>query len=154
MSERELTGRHVLFITVASFGIIIGVNITLAVNAVATFPGLEVKNSYVASQNFDRERAAQDALGWNARAEIEEGMLRLRIEDRNGLGVVPDTLRVTLGRATHVADDMAPALSYDGTAWVAAVDVAPGRWTLRVDARAEDGTLFRQRLDIRSRPRG
>ena len=66
----QLTGRHVLAIAVASFGVIIGVNVLLAVNAVSTFPGLEVENSYVASQTFDVERKAQEALGWFAEAGI------------------------------------------------------------------------------------
>jgi len=64
MAERQLTGRHVLMIFVGAFTVIIGVNIALAYNAVRTFPGLEVKNSYVASQEFNTRRAAQVALGW------------------------------------------------------------------------------------------
>ena len=48
-----LTGRKVFFITAGAFAVIIGVNVTMAVLAVGTFPGLEVKNSYVASQSFD-----------------------------------------------------------------------------------------------------
>ena len=56
---RELTGRHVLAITLAAFGVVIGVNLLLAVKAVGTFPGVEVSNSYVASQVFDRERSTQ-----------------------------------------------------------------------------------------------
>ena len=61
---RELTGRHVLVITVSAFAVIIGVNLTLAYQAVATFPGLEVQNSYVAGQGFNDRKAAQEALGW------------------------------------------------------------------------------------------
>ena len=41
-SGRELTGRKVLLIFVIAFGVIIGVNVFMAVNAVRTFPGLEV----------------------------------------------------------------------------------------------------------------
>ena len=37
---REITGRHVLIGTVAAFGVIIAANLTLAVSAVRTFPGL------------------------------------------------------------------------------------------------------------------
>ena len=64
----KLTGWHVLAIFVGCFSVIVTVNLTLAYNAVATFPGLEVKNSYVASQHFDAERRAQEALGWDVRA--------------------------------------------------------------------------------------
>jgi hypothetical protein len=44
--------------------VIISVNLLLAFKAVSTFPGLEVKNSYVASQGFNDRKAAQEALGW------------------------------------------------------------------------------------------
>ena len=59
--EFKLTGWHVLAIFVGAFGVIIGVNVALAWNAVATFPGLEVDNSYIASQTFDDRREAQEA---------------------------------------------------------------------------------------------
>ncbi len=150
MSGKELTGRHVLMICVAAFGIIIGVNLTLAVNAVRTFPGLEVKNSYVASQSFDRDRAAQEALGWSATAAVEDGIFKLRIRDGYGNAVEPAVVKVVIGRATEAADDQSPELAFDGDAMAAPVDLAPGRWTLRIVAEAHDGTEFRQRLDVRT----
>ena len=60
--ERPLTGWHVLAMFVAFFGVIIAVNLTLAWQAISTFPGLEVENSYVASQTFDADRRAQVVL--------------------------------------------------------------------------------------------
>lgn len=68
---KPLTGRHVLAITLAAFGVIIAVNVLMAVKAVRTFPGLEVANSYVASQSFDRDRAVQTALGWRVEADYD-----------------------------------------------------------------------------------
>ena len=62
MSQFTLKGHHVLIMFVGGFSIIIAVNMTLAFNAVSTFPGLETKNSYVASQSFDADRAAQEAV--------------------------------------------------------------------------------------------
>ena len=59
---RKITGWHVVAVFVASFGLIISVNILMAYKAISTFPGLAVKNSYVASQQFDKKRAAQQAL--------------------------------------------------------------------------------------------
>ncbi|MEM0949286.1 MAG: FixH family protein [Pseudomonadota bacterium] len=153
MSGRELTGRHVLIITVAAFGTIMAVNFVLAWQAVATFPGLEVKNSYVASQSFDRDRAAQEGLGWDVSARIEDGKLTLTILDAGGVPVRPDALSATLGRATHVADDRTPAFAFDGLAYVAPVDLAYGYWNLRVQARAADGTEFRQRIELFVRPK-
>ena len=64
---RELTGKHVLVITVGFFGVIIAVNLLMAYKAISTFPGLEVSNSYVASQKFNSyiekaEQALRQAL--------------------------------------------------------------------------------------------
>ena len=148
MNGRELNGYHVLAMYVAGFGIIIAVNLTLAFQAVGTFPGLETKNSYVVSQSFDKDRAAQSALGWNVDAHLDDQNLVLSVTDKNGV-VVPEILSATFGRATHVGDDQTPAFLHDGTAFVAPVgELARGNWNLRLEARASDGTLFRQRIVI------
>ncbi len=146
--NRELTGRHVFLITASAFAVIIGVNITLAVSAVRTFPGLEVQNSYVASQSFDRERAAQEALGWTVEAEAAQGEMRLAITDDRGRPVAPAALSVLVGRTTSAADDVRPDLRFDGAAFVGPVTLGPGLWTLRIEAEAADGTRFHQRLSL------
>ena len=81
---RELTGRGVLAITLSAFGVIIAVNIAMAYFAVQTFPGLEVRNSYVASQGFNDRMRAQQALGWTTRADLTQGVLRVTITDAEG----------------------------------------------------------------------
>jgi nitrogen fixation protein FixH len=63
--KRELTGGKVLAIFVGAFGVIIAVNLFMAYSALSTFPGLEVQNSYVASQGFNARLAKQRALGWD-----------------------------------------------------------------------------------------
>ena len=73
MAERQITGRHVLIGFVGAFSVIIGVNLVLAWSAVRTFPGLEVKNSYVASQEFNERKAAQEGLGWTVEADHAGG---------------------------------------------------------------------------------
>ena len=143
---KELTGKHVLLIFVVAFGTIIAVNLTLAFNAVSTFPGLEVKNSYVASQHFDERKAAQEALGWTVAGTHEAGQLRLTITGADGAPVEVAELEATLGRATHVADDLEPNLVFDGTAYVARLDIDDGNWNIRMKATAQDGTEFVQRV--------
>lgn len=148
---KEIKGRHVLIGAVLAFGVIIGANMTLAVNAVRTFPGLEVKNSYVASQNFDRERSAQLSLGWNVSATVADGELRLAIKDANGKPVRPAELEATFGRATHVRDDQTPDFRYENGVYVAPVDAAGGNWNIRLKAVSENGTEFQQRIVLRVR---
>ena len=145
---REITGWHVAIGFGLAFSIIIGVNLTLAFQAVATFPGLETKNSYVASQKFEADRTAQEALGWEIVARVEDGQLRLAFTGADG-PVRPEIARAVLGRATHVGEDRVPEFAYDGAAFVAPVDLGPGNWNLRIEVTAPDGTPVRQRLILK-----
>ena len=143
-----LTGRKVALIFCAGFGVIIAVNLTLAFKAVSTFPGLEVRNSYVASQGFDAQRAAQLALGWEVSAAYEAETLRLSIL-REGQPVRARIVSALLGRATNVAQDQRPDLMFDGQVYAAPVTLPAGNWNLRLVAETPDGTLFKQRVLLR-----
>lgn len=145
---REITGRHVLFGMVGAFGVIVAVNLALAWNAVATFPGLEVRNSYVASQSFDRDRKAQQALGWTVAQDYRDGILTLTFTDRAGLPAEVERLSVLVGRATEAKDDTRPAFVRAAGRFEAPLALAPGRWMLRIEAEAPDGTRFVQRRDL------
>ena len=151
MSERRFTGKHAAAVFIGSFAVIISVNILLAVSAVRTFPGLEVKNSYVASQKFDGRRTAQETLGWSVRADAKGGLVILAITDVNGQPVEVADLKATVGRATHVKDDITPEFRFDGDAYVAKAELDEGNWNIRMVARAEDGTEFSQRVVLHVR---
>ncbi|MHA6323944.1 FixH family protein [Roseivivax sp. CAU 1753] len=143
MLSSPLTGRKVFAIFATGFSIIIGVNIALAVSAVRTFPGLEVANSYVASQVFDDRRDAQEALGWTISAVYDDGALRIDMADRVGNPVYPDDLTVRVGRPTMEAQDVdgRAALGHDML-----LDLSPGRWRIDVGATAPDGTEVEKRI--------
>lgn len=143
-----ITGKKVLVFMVAAFGVIIGVNVLMAWKAVSTFPGLEVKNSYVASQVFDAERAAQEGLGWTLAHDYADGALRLGFRDRAGRPVEVERLSATVGRTTAAADDRNPDFAFDGADYVARTALTPGKWMILLEAFARDGTRFYQRLDI------
>ena len=144
---RELTGRHVLAITLAAFGVIIAVNMVMAFKAVSTFPGLETPNSYVASQRFDRERAAQAALGWTVTPEYDGRELTLVVQDAQGNPARIRSLSATVGRPTHVREDQTPRFIYENCIFRAPLTLASGIWNINVTAEAWDGTVFRQRID-------
>lgn len=146
----EITGRHVLAVTTGAFGLIIAVNLLLAYKAVSTFPGLEVPNSYVASQGFDDRRAAQVELGWTLTSSYEptSGRLSLDLADINGQAAPVTALKVLVGRATEARDDQWPEMTMvDGT-WKSKVDLSPGKWILKVEALSVDGVLFEQRVNL------
>jgi len=146
MAEREITGRHVLIGFVAAFAVIIGVNLVLAVSAVRTFPGLEVANSYVASQEFNERKTAQEALGWTVTADHADGLLTLAITGADGAPVQAARLEATVGRATHVQEDQTPTFRFNGDAYVAPVALGDGNWNIRMKAWHSEGTLFQQRV--------
>ncbi|MGL4236590.1 FixH family protein [Tabrizicola sp.] len=144
----ELTGKHVFAITTGAFAVIIGVNAVLAFKAVSTFPGLEVGNSYVASQGFNDRKAAQEALGWTMMPVYVDGRLELAFADRDGLPVRVQDLQVLVGRATEARDDLWPVFSLVGDAYAADLDLARGKWIVKATARAADGTFFEQRSEL------
>ena len=148
MTTAPLTGRKVFAITAGFFGIIFAVNGLMAYKAVSTFPGVEVANGYIASQTFNAEQAAQNGLGWVLEIAAGPKALTLRFTGANGLPVQPQSLQATIGRATEALDDTIPALVYIAGSYTAPVDLAAGKWVLRVDAIAADGTAFRQRIAL------
>jgi nitrogen fixation protein FixH len=146
----EMTGRKVLAITVSAFGVIIAVNFLLAYKAVSTFPGLEVPNSYVASQTFDADRAAQLALGWSLDAHYDRTgqVLELVLTDAKGAPAPVGDLSVLVGRPTEAREDSYPLFVETDGAYRAPLALNPGKWMLKVEAYAPDGTRFFRRLDL------
>lgn len=148
MSTKPLTGRKVFAIVAGAFAVIISVNVFMAWSAIRTFPGLEVKNSYVASQSFDADRTAQEALGWQVETYLDGDELVLSLMTKDGLPVQVAELNAVVGRLTQVKDDFEPDFVRAGGVYRAPVELAPGAWALRLTAKAEDGTEFRKRLSL------
>ncbi|TKA97255.1 nitrogen fixation protein FixH [Cereibacter changlensis] len=146
----EITGRKVLFITVSAFSVIIGVNLVMAWQAISTFPGLEVENSYVASQSFDSDKAAQLGLGWTLASDYDEAgkALHLSFTGDDGLPADVATLTVLVGRTTEAQQDQRPQFDRASGFYSAPLDLQPGKWMMHVEATARDGTPFRQRIDL------
>lgn len=147
----ELTGPKVLAISVASFGLIIAVNFYMAFKAITTFPGLEVDNSYVASQSFDVDRTAQIALGWTVTPIYDPIAQKMHLDFRDAVGapVTLNDLTVLVGRPTEAKDDLHPLFTQTDSIYTAPANLAMGKWMLQIEAHAADGTLFRQRRELK-----
>jgi len=137
---RRFTGWHMLGVMVAFFGVVIGVNVVMATQAVETFGGTVVENSYVASQRFNGwlgKARAQDQAGWRADARI--GELRLVTAEVATAAGPLDGARVTV-EATHPLGRL-PARTLElrslgGGRYVATQALPAGRWLLRIDVQA------------------
>ena len=161
MSE-QLTGRHVLAWLGAFFVVMFVANIALIYFALHTLHGSELENPYDASQAFNRRIAdarAQDERGWKAdvltRAEGPGERVMVEFRDRDGAPI--SDLKVT-ARFQHpfdAAQDRQATLASDGVDYEGvATPVAPGRWTLVIEASRGRGAPVPQReQDWRSRTR-
>lgn len=132
------TGRHMLAIMVAFFGTIIAVNLTMAMVAGRSWTGFVVKNSYVASQEFNRKAElgrAQAALGWKSSLTIGGGEIGYRLTDASGAMVEVSAVTVTFRRPAYEADDKVVSLQRraDGT-FSAQETPRDGIWIVETDA--------------------
>lgn len=151
-ATRALTGRKVLAISAGIFGVVLTANLTMAYFAVHTFSGLVVDNSYVSSQTFDRDRLAQEALGWTLSVVEKDDVMRLEITDAKGRAVHPPTIRVVVGRPTMALSDRELELHATPEGYVAEAPLEPGNWLVMLDAVAEDGTAYHRREPLTQLP--
>lgn len=136
---KEITGRHVLFLVLGFFAVIIATDTWLVYKAVSTFGGIETDDAYrkgLAYNDRIAEERAQAALGWTKEARIEGDELRVSIRDKDGKGVSNLQITAVTGRpATNVKDRslrlteiapgeyMASVGALDAGNWVAVMEV-------------------------------
>jgi nitrogen fixation protein FixH len=142
MKTRELTGKKVLAIGIAAFAVILAANITMMVAATGTFPGVVVKNSYVASQDWDERARAQAELGWKAEAGLDDEGLAVRLTDSAGEPVPGLAVTATVGRPASKAEDRVVTLVETGGLYAAPVDLAPGLWRIEIVGEDAAGRRF------------
>lgn len=138
---RRFTGWHMLTILVAGFGVVIAVNFVMASEAIRTFGGTVVENSYVASQRYNRWLAAartQAAEGW--RMETEQRMdgrldIKLSRNDQPVYGAQLDVIAThPLGRLPAHRIDFEPI---GQGIYRSRQALKGGRWQLKVDVDAD-----------------
>jgi nitrogen fixation protein FixH len=147
---REFTGKHMLLSMLAFFGVIVAVNLTMAVFASTSWTGLVVKNSYVASQAFNREleaAKAQAALGWSGDIIYTDGAIELSLLDKLGAPVFLDQVVVQVGRPAFEQSDHKLAMVNQGNGVYRAEDaLEPGVWQVSIRGASNQGAY---RLDTR-----
>ncbi len=151
------TGRHMLLVMIAFFGVIVSVNVTLAVFSSTTWSGLVVQNSYVASQEFQVKRdalAAQQAIGWKPHFSYAPGAARFVITDAAGKPVDLGTVTIQVNRPIGTRDDVnvEVAPGPDG-AYVAEMNLGPGVWDAMISTAttAQGPFEFRHRFSVDAR---
>jgi nitrogen fixation protein FixH len=147
LPQRQFTGRHMLMVVFGFFGVVIAANMTLAYSALHSWTGLTVKNSYVASQNFNKRAEAarlQAASGLSGTVAVKEGIVAFRLADRSGRPVRAQTVGAVAGRTTHEGEDRALEMLSDGNGGYAAREpLAGGLWRVEITVDLGGGESWR-----------
>jgi len=136
MKPYRVRGWHVLAGMLAFFGAIIAVNVAFAVIAVRSFPGEDVRRSYLQGLRYNdtlASRRTQDALGWRVAAFFEDGRVVVSLRAASGAPVDAAVVSGALQRPTDARLDRALAFEQIGAGRYAAPAgrLAPGHWRLR-----------------------
>lgn len=148
------TGWHMLTIMLLFFGTIISVNVTMAWNAVTSWSGLVVPNTYVASQQFNgkaeaaKARAASGIVG---ALHIEGNAIAYDVSHPQRGAI--DTDSVTLNFRRPVGEKQDFSLNLDKQAiniFTAKHDLAAGDWIVEAIAMKDGKVIVHtgSRIDI------
>lgn len=146
---REFTGRHMLMIMLAFFGVIITVNLIMATLANTSWTGLVVKNSYVASQKFNKKAEqgrAQAALGWTGDLDFADGAFSYRLRDAAGDPVRMRSVTATFRHPAYEAADTRFELAHVADRFVSEALPADGVWIVEI---LSDAGLEQPYRDVR-----
>lgn len=147
------TGRHAALVIGGGFLVVIAVNLTLAVVATRSHPGLVVENSYVASQKFNDWLAAgrtQKALGWKAAPAVDATTLSIAMTDARGAPLEGLRATATLNHPLGAEPPREVALveTAPGT-YAAPHGLAAGQWIVEARlARGSETFYLDQRLFV------
>lgn len=150
-SKKELTGRHVLIMLIAFFGLIIAVNTYFISAAVTSFRGEDVKGSYRQGLEYNqtlKQREVQSRLEWTITANIipkeaNNSIIIVKFIDAAKAPIDGLTLAGTLRHPTDLAQDRNLEFrALGGGRYQARTEELAGSWQLRGAAQQGD-TLFR-----------
>jgi nitrogen fixation protein FixH len=157
-SPRPLTGRKVLFMLVAFFGVVVGVNMIMMKLAIQTLPGTEVDSAYSASLAYESEIAAahdQNARNWKIDAHIGRNSgggatLQVEARDKNGTPMPGLKFQGRFERPTDRRVDKFVALAEVGIGIYRgnAAEIEPGQWDLVLEGEAAGRRMFLSRNRI------
>jgi nitrogen fixation protein FixH len=152
VSPKPLTGAKVLFMLLAFFGVVIGVNMIMMRLAIQTLPGTDVDSAYSASLAYEGQIAAahdQNARNWKVDAHIQRGpdggaTLQVEARDDSGKPMSGLTFQGRFERPTDRRADLPVALAETGIGIYrgSAPMIAPGQWDLVLEGDAAGQRMF------------
>ncbi|MBT8473569.1 MAG: FixH family protein [Marinicaulis sp.] len=145
---RELTGRHVLIMLFAFFGVMFAVNAVFVTMSLKSFPGETAEKSYLHGLNYNdvlAERAAQAQLGWRAQVTAAgSDQIEVSFSDANGLALTGLAITSEIIRPAHANTRQEAVFSENGDGvYIARFrSLATGAWDLAGEAVDGNGDKF------------
>jgi nitrogen fixation protein FixH len=151
---RPLTGWHVLAIFGACFGVIIGVNVLMAYDAISTFRGEVKDNPYEAGVEYNNEIAAADAQAqrhWKVDVTLA-GAVRATFRDAAGEPLTGLAVKGLFAAPADMKRDRAFAMT-ETAPGVYVGEAAPraGVWDLQLTAARGTQMLFQSNNRVKLR---
>jgi len=136
----RFTGWHMLAIMIGFFGVVIGVNAVMATDAIRTFGGLVVENSYVATTHYNRwlaEGRQQEREGWQATPTTDgTGAVSLRLS-RAGQSIDGASVSIVANHPVGLVAQRSLRLRPVGGGVYRSDGRLPrGRWLIRIEVSA------------------
>ena len=155
-TQKQLTGRHVLFMLFAFFGVMIAVNVYFTVMAVKSFRGEDVPRSYRQGLEYNQTlaaRAEQERSGWTAGVNTVKSdanpfkiVLEFNDKDRNAISGLQ--IRAKLRHPVNTRLDQLLGFTDVGDGrYIANPNPLTGHWTLEADAQQGD-FVFKVRHEL------
>ncbi len=155
---KELTGKHVLFLFVAFFGIIFAVNARLIYLSQSSWTGLETHDAYRKGLKYNQQLSsseAQNTRGWTMTVVKKTGangelLLTATPKDQAGEHLNGLAMSVELKRPTHEGIDKTfPLKETDPGVYAGQIDKIPlGKWYLFVTAVKGSEILYRSKNEL------
>lgn len=147
-TENKLTGRHVLLLLCAFFGVMVVANAAFVTFAVRSFPGESQKKSYLQGINYNEtlaERKKQSTLGWRAEiTQIAPSRIEVRMFDADNAPLTGLDVAGTFERPSHsgadqhfVCDESSP-----GVYATSLTALEPGAWNIIAVANRKEDVRF------------
>ena len=153
---RPLTGRTVLLMLAAFFGVMFLANFIMAREAVKTFSGLDTDNPYDSGLAYNKDITAakeQAARGWIVElTRTPDGaatQLTATVKDKAGQPVTGlDVSLHFFHPASRKFDRQVAAGAIADGVYAGAAELAPGRWDVEVDMMRNGERQFRSRNQL------
>lgn len=143
----EFTGWHMFWIMIAFFGTVISVNVTMAYLANSSWSGMLSQNTYVASQDFNKnaDRAREWAReGFKGEVRLEGGAIRYRLEGPADVIASVDHVEALFHRPVGDKQDFTLKLLRDGDLFTVADVPTAGPWIVDLAAMKDGKVIFHQ----------